>query len=180
MTEGAPRGRVPVSRVRSAAVRAAHPEEREALADLQQLCIGDDDGLSAVSWRRALAMGRVGTTRVWCVGEPRSPLAAIVVRWRPNGDEARVLALLVHPDHQRQGLGTRLMRHAVAHLAGLCRIMTFEVRVDNAVAQAFYRRLGFRPTDHLPNFYGDGSDALRWQAKCVEIGRKRLTSRPNP
>jgi len=56
--------------------------------------------------------------------------------------------VLVHPDHNGQGIGTRLMEavQAVASDIGACK-MTLEVRADNSTAKRVYEKFGFRNGD---------------------------------
>jgi putative acetyltransferase len=55
-----------------------------------------------------------------------------------------VLAVGVHPDFQRRGIGRALMQHLIDHARkhGLKRLELY-VRSDNDAAQALYRVLGF-------------------------------------
>lgn len=55
-----------------------------------------------------------------------------------------ILAVGVHPDHQRTGIGRALMKHLIEHAraSGLVRLELY-VRGDNAPAQALYVSLGF-------------------------------------
>ena len=55
-----------------------------------------------------------------------------------------VLAVGVHPDFQRRGIGRALMQHLIDHARkhGLKRLELY-VRSDNHAAQALYRGLGF-------------------------------------
>lgn len=68
-----------------------------------------------------------------------------------EGDEggAWIEQLYVHPAHTGQGLGTRLLRHALARLPRPLRLYTFE---PNAGARRFYERHGF-----VLQARGDGS-----------------------
>ena len=54
-----------------------------------------------------------------------------------------VVMLAVHPPHQRQGLGTRLLAHALAELGGAP--ARLYASATNEVALRLYARLGFRP-----------------------------------
>ena len=56
-----------------------------------------------------------------------------------------VLAVGVHPEFQRRGIGRALMQHLIDHAKkhGLKRL-ELNVRSDNHAAQALYRELGFR------------------------------------
>ncbi len=74
-------------------------------------------------------------------------------------DEAHVTTVRIAREHQRQGLGWRLMVDALeeAKKAGmLC--STLEVRVGNAPAIALYRRLGFESTAVRRGYYPDNKE----------------------
>jgi GNAT superfamily N-acetyltransferase len=66
-----------------------------------------------------------------------------------NEGGAWIEQLYVHPAHTGQGLGTRLLRHALARLPRPLRLYTFE---PNAGARRFYERHGF-----VLQARGDGS-----------------------
>jgi len=69
-------------------------------------------------------------------------------------DEAHLLLLAVHRNHRRRGVATALVAwlEATLRTAGLSRIQV-EVRASNALAQAFYAKLGFRRARPLPRYY---------------------------
>ena len=87
-------------------------------------------------------------------------LLGYVCRWLV-GDEVHILNLAVHPDRRQMGIGRALVetvvREADAHGA---RIVTLEVRRENAAAIALYRTLGFSECGVRRNYYGRGHDAL--------------------
>jgi [ribosomal protein S18]-alanine N-acetyltransferase len=93
-------------------------------------------------------------------------------------DEAHVTTLAVHPGHQRERIGARLMlvlaREAVSRgMEGL----TLEVRMSNEPARALYRRFGFAPAGVRQNYYAEvGEDALVMWAHDIggEAYRARL------
>ncbi len=72
-----------------------------------------------------------------------------------------ILNLAVHPDRRQMGIGRALVetvvREADAHGA---RIVTLEVRRENAAAIALYRALGFTECGVRRHYYGRGHDAL--------------------
>lgn len=79
------------------------------------------------------------------------------------GDETAHLTLLcVQPNQQRRGIGRRLHEWLAesAQVAGIASI-ELELRADNAVALAFYRRLGFVETGLVQRYYSGVIDARR-------------------
>jgi ribosomal-protein-alanine N-acetyltransferase len=85
-------------------------------------------------------------------------------------DEAHVTTLSVHPDHQGQGIGTRLLAVLVREaLDRGTRALTLEVRASNEPAQALYRRFGFAPAGIRRNYYAEvGEDAVIMWAHDID------------
>ena len=73
-----------------------------------------------------------------------------------SGD-GHLISLAVHPNDRRKGIAEALVRKAMESLP--VKSMQAEVRRSNRVARAFYRKLGFRVSGVIPNYYGD-EDAL--------------------
>jgi ribosomal-protein-alanine N-acetyltransferase len=75
---------------------------------------------------------------------------------------AHLNLLAVQPGFQRQGVGRRLLEwlEASARTAGIFTVH-LEVRANNAAAQAFYEKLGFRPTGRKAAYYDGREDAVR-------------------
>ena len=65
-----------------------------------------------------------------------------------GGERFEVLSLAplaVHPDHQGQGIGVRLMAEAIDFFKGEgARVITLNTQQDNQVSQRLYRWFGFR------------------------------------
>jgi [ribosomal protein S18]-alanine N-acetyltransferase len=78
------------------------------------------------------------------------------------GDEAHVTTIAVHPEHQRQHIGTRLLYELVEAAVDMgARAVSLEVRVSNWGAQRLYGRFGFRPVGVRKNYYQEtNEDAL--------------------
>ena len=91
-----------------------------------------------------------GEGRLWAYG---------VVRW--TAPEAEVLAIAVHPDRLRRGLGRKILArlHSLAVEAG-CSVCGLEVSAANRSAIALYSSAGYRVVGTRPNYYNDRSDAL--------------------
>ena len=72
---------------------------------------------------------------------------------------AHIDQLFVDPDHQRSGLGTRLLCSALER--GL-RPATLHVFAENAPARALYDRFGFREIDAWWNEQDSARELLYW------------------
>lgn len=79
-------------------------------------------------------------------------------------DECHILNLAIHPDHQRRGLGRRLLEEMLERARGQrVRIAFLEVRISNHVAQRLYHKAGFHLLGRRRNYYpaaGGREDAL--------------------
>jgi len=71
-----------------------------------------------------------------------------------------VISVAVLPEHQRRGVGTALMKEAMAGMrvykAKECYL---EVRVTNEPAVHLYDKLGFQKSKVVHGYYADGEDA---------------------
>jgi ribosomal protein S18 acetylase RimI-like enzyme len=91
---------------------------------------------------------KLGVQReLFLVGETDGALmASAMVGY--DGHRGWVNYLAVHPDHQRQGHGARLMQQAEQGLLSLgCPKINMQIRASNAQVLAFYRRLGYVADD---------------------------------
>lgn len=79
---------------------------------------------------------------------------------------ADLLAIAVARPHQRSGVGTALLKHAI-HLAGLAtragRVVEMRLTVadTNQVGRRFFTSFGFRVLDEDHGFYDGGQRAIR-------------------
>ena len=95
-----------------------------------------------------------GAIAGWAVG--------LLRRHSPRRASGRFYALSVHPGFRGQGLGARLAQHVLGQLRRRgARSFSLEVRNPNPAAQGLYLRLGFRPAEPLPDYYGPGLHGLR-------------------
>ncbi|HWE60424.1 MAG TPA: ribosomal protein S18-alanine N-acetyltransferase [Chloroflexota bacterium] len=99
-------------------------------------------------------------------------------------DEAHITTIAVRPRFRGRGLG-ELLLVALAEIAYdiNARWLTLEVRVSNHVAQALYRKYGFKPAGIRQRYYSDNQeDALimwtdeirspEWQERFEDLRRK--------
>lgn len=69
-------------------------------------------------------------------------------------EEAHLLKITVHPDHQKQGLAqTMLQRLILIARINHARRIWLEVRAGNEAAIRFYRRAGFELKGKRKNYY---------------------------
>lgn len=82
-------------------------------------------------------------------------------------DRGELCALYVDPDHLRRGIGSALLRAALAQLRHQgCRHATLWVHAGNRTAQDFYRRNGWTAD-------GIGRRATVWGVAVEEVGYHR-------
>ncbi|MEX0318831.1 MAG: GNAT family N-acetyltransferase [Ruegeria sp.] len=80
-------------------------------------------------------------------------------------DEAELLTIATHPDHQRRGLARRCMSEWQTEAAQRGAIRAYlDVAADNAPAIALYQRCGYAPCGRRPGYYrrasGKNVDAI--------------------
>lgn len=88
-------------------------------------------------------------------------VVATIVVWLIE-DEAHIATLSVHPDYRGQGISQELLAVALTEVirAGM-QSATLEVRANNQIAQALYRRFHFEVYGRRPHYYRDNNeDAL--------------------
>ena len=108
---------------------------------------------SVANWQAELAQP---AARIWCAQDGGQLVGFIALRGVAGQWE--LLNVAVAADHQRQGIATALMQHALAALHN--EPITLEVSTANQAAQTLYQKAGFVVLGVRKQFYQDGSDAL--------------------
>lgn len=144
-------------------VRTATPADLEAVAALEDECLGGD------AWSRGLVeaglAGEVPTV-VYLVAEasrPGGPGCAVVGHAVASivADIAELQRIAVTPAARRGGHATALLDEVVARSKeGGAERLLLEVREDNAGALAFYAARGFVEVDRRRRYYRDGATAV--------------------
>ncbi len=77
-------------------------------------------------------------------------------------NEAHIIAIAVRNNYRRMGIGEGLLISTIELASHLnANMVTLEVRASNVVAQALYRKYGFRVVGSRPRYYSDnGEDAV--------------------
>lgn len=92
-----------------------------------------------------------GRQRCW-LAEHNNTLVGYVVVAHGGGD-AELLNIAVAPSHQRKGIGSGLLQHAVSVMKEHADMMFLEVRVSNRKAIELYAREGFFEVGQRKNYY---------------------------
>ena len=96
-------------------------------------------------------------SRCW-VADLDGKVVAMIVVWLIV-DEAHVATIATHPDYRRQGIGRRLLAHALRHLIrDGARSSFLEVRESNIAAQEMYRKFGYEVTGRRRRYYKDNDE----------------------
>lgn len=98
-------------------------------------------------------------------GPAGSPLMGGLLFTSAN-NEPRIGWLAVGPEHRRQGLGARLVAHALSFVTPpvVVEVTTFGPRDPRGVAaRAFYRRIGFRPGEISNDRGPAGESRQEWR-----------------
>jgi len=80
-----------------------------------------------------------------------------------TGEEVygHICNIAVDPAFRKRGIARRLVvREEQQFAVSLATGIQLEVRVSNKPAQAFYRRLGYRPVFRIAGYYANGEDAI--------------------
>ena len=78
-----------------------------------------------------------------------------------NEHSGHLFSIAVHRDFRRKGIGKRLMEEIIFELKSLgVRTLTLEVRVSNADASQFYRKIGFLAVGEAKAYYENGENAI--------------------
>jgi len=102
----------------------------------------------------------IAENRVWLAAEDDGQLVAYAGAWAV-GEDAHVMNLAVRADHQRGGLGRRLLRELRERVLAMGALrLTLEVRASNEAALALYEAEGLAPVGRRPGYYPGGEDAV--------------------
>jgi ribosomal-protein-alanine N-acetyltransferase len=106
-------------------------------------------------------------SRCW-VAEVDERVVAMLVGWMLV-DEIHIATIATHPDFRRQGIGRKLLSHALMRAQEEGAQTSFlEVRESNLAAQEMYRQFGYEPTGRRKRYYKDNDeDAILMTLKSL-------------
>ncbi len=106
-------------------------------------------------------------SRCW-VAEVDERVVAMLVGWMLV-DEIHIATIATHPDFRRQGIGRKLLSHALVRAMEEGAQSSFlEVRESNLAAQEMYRQFGYEATGRRKRYYKDNDeDAILMTLKSL-------------
>jgi ribosomal-protein-alanine N-acetyltransferase len=106
-------------------------------------------------------------SRSW-VAESDGRILGMIVLWLIV-DEVHIATIATHPDFRRQGIGKKMLIHALASVRAEGAQRAFlEVRAGNTLAQEMYRKFGFVEDGRRPRYYKDNNeDAILMSLKSL-------------
>lgn len=155
-------------------IRTATLADAAGLAELER-CVFDTDRISLRSFRRLIA---AQTARTLIASAGGRILGYAVLLFRRGAGMARLYSIAVSPEAAGLGVGGRLLEACEKlTLATGRKRLRLEVSRNNLRAIALYRKNGFVQFGVHRSYYGDGSDALRFEkqlcGECAPIQNDR-------
>lgn len=113
-------------------------------------------------------------SRCW-VADLDGKVVGMIVVWLIV-DEAHVATVATHPEYRRQGIGKRLLAHALRRIMeDGARSSFLEVRESNIAAQELYRKFGYEETGRRRRYYRDNDeDAILMNLESLNPERLRV------
>jgi ribosomal-protein-alanine N-acetyltransferase len=113
-------------------------------------------------------------SRCW-VAERDGNVVGMIVVWLIV-DDAHVATIAIDPEYRREGIGKRLLAHALRQMIrDGARSSFLEVRESNLAAQEMYRKFGFEVTGRRRRYYRDNDeDAILMSLERLDVERLTL------
>lgn len=136
----------------------ARLEDIQALVQLEAMCF-TSDRLTKIHLKHLI---HAKTAHVLVAKIDKILVGSAILLLRKNSTKARIYSLAIDPAYQHQGIAQQLCQklEKIALKDGRQEIV-LEVRNDNKRAIKFYRKQNYHLFGIIPQFYADGSDALR-------------------
>ena len=150
--------------------REMRPEDMDAIYFLDRSCYGEAHRFT-FGGLMGVMLDREVVTLVAEVKEREfSRLGGVlIVRSDPWNHRLYVVALMVHPDYRRLGIGRRLLVWAEHFGQGYqCREMLIPLEEGNPAGEAFLVAAGFSRTDRTETRFARGPDHPLWQRPVAE------------
>ncbi|MCW6510387.1 GNAT family N-acetyltransferase [Lichenifustis flavocetrariae] len=165
----------PRSMAGAARIRAATLADLDAVEALETTVFHSDQ-LSRRSLRYYIG---TPTARFLVLEATGAIVGDAILAFRRGSRLARLYSIAIHPDQAGRGHGGRLLAACEAAAAEHSRtIMRLEVRADNQPAIQLYRKAGYHEFGHYPDYYEDGTAALRFEKEIAPPGGRSSERTP--
>lgn len=150
----------PVPDTTGLTIRPARQSDLNALLALENASFATDQ-VSRRSFRRFIS----GRSDVFFVAVEKGKLLGYAVALFRRGTAlARLYSIAVSKQARGRGIGADLLKSVeAAALKRGAMVMRLEVRVDNKRAISLYKGFGYREFGRYEDYYGDHTDALRFE-----------------
>jgi ribosomal-protein-alanine N-acetyltransferase len=146
-------------------IRDATQRDLPGIVEIERLSFDNPWSLDAFERELSLPFSRMIVATKTATED--ASLIGFLCRWIV-ADECHILNVAVHPQIRQQGIGKRLMQHALAEArAKNAQVITLEVRRSNLAARSLYRKLEFQERRLRRNYYGQGEDAIVMELKLT-------------
>ena len=156
-------------------IRNAIQSDLAQLVNIEVICFAVDR-LSARSFRHFI---KPGSHDLLVLTENHQVKAYALVLYRTGTNLARLYSIAVLPDNQGKGFAKKLLTAIEREvLKRYCIFIRLEVNVSNYRAIELYSKLGYMTIGQIPEYYEDGSDAMRMEKRLQKMPGKKIQARP--
>lgn len=147
-------------------IRPITPDDTEGLIHLaKEIELFSPDELEELHQMLADSLGREGETQPFWVADDDDGLVGLAYcePERMTSGTWNLQLIGVHPTHQKQGRGGKLLRFVEETLAGRgARVLLVETigTPDFEYVRAFYRKNGYDEEARIREFYAEGADKI--------------------
>lgn len=79
-----------------------------------------------------------------------------------SNKKGNIASIAVDPSSRKKGIGKALVKYTISKLKGYgVKVLELEVRTTNTVGINFWKSMGFLSKEVIPNYYGNGINALK-------------------
>lgn len=127
--------------------------------DLDEVMRIEEESFS-FPWKREYFLYDLSRAGASCLVAKNDNLLGYIIAWEID-EELHIANIAVASQHRRKGIGSKLLAEIIRRSKDSpVKKIFLEVRVSNTIAQAFYKKFGFKYLYTRKNYYHDGEDAM--------------------
>ncbi len=94
------------------------------------------------------------------IAELSKKIVGYILGYKKSKELGSIKTMAVDPNRRRQGIGTKLINFLIKKLKkGGVKKIFLHIRTKNRIANAFYKKLGFKVVKTVKNYYQNGDNA---------------------